>query len=125
MRFKFGGSAPPAMMSSNFSIRQSAQNRIKDLLDSKAANIQNQLRRQISKTIPVSIVQDDRTSLNSQSSNQHGSKPAPINDLLVNPLKYSSAASIVDHDDLLLINQSSYNELPMDDDDDDNISVQS
>jgi len=129
IRLKFGGSAPPAMMSSEFSLRLSAKTRLKDLFESKQTSIQNQLRRQISKTVPVTAYQDtDRTSKpNSRSNNnQRSTKSAPINDRFIDALKHSPDSS-VDHndeqEDLLILDQPSYNDLQVEGDD--NLSARS
>lgn len=122
IRLKFGGSAPPAMMSAEFSLRSSAKSRLKDLFDAKQANVQNQLRREISKTVPTSTYQESST--NKPSS--RGAKSAPINDRLIDMSKHSPDSS-VDHaaeqEDLLILDQPSYNNLQGDDDD--NVSVRS
>ena len=126
IRLKFGGSAPPAMMSSEFALRLSAKSRIKDLFDAKTANVQNQLRREISKTVPLVIRKDNTNATNSRSSDRRGTKSAPINELEIDPSKHSPDSSIengADQDDLLLLDQNPYNDLQ--DDVDDNISVRS
>jgi hypothetical protein len=126
IRLKFGGSAPPAIMSSEFALRSSAKSRIKDLFDAKAANIQNQLRREISKTIPLDTRKENTNTTNSQSSERRGIKSAPTNDAQADPSKHSPDSSIgnaADQDDLALLEQNSYNDLQGDADD--NISVRS
>jgi hypothetical protein len=126
MRLKFGGSAPPAMMSSEYTLRLSAKSRLKDLFDAKTTNIQNQLRRQISKTVPLTAGKDDTHLSNSRSSERHATKSAPTNDRPINPSKYSPDSSIdnaPDQDDMLLLDQNSYNDLQGDVED--NISVRS
>ena len=122
IRLKFGGSAPPAIMSTEFSLRLSAKSRLKDLFDAKTANIQNQLRRQISKTVPLPSREKNRDTPNSQSGDRRGAKSAPTND----PTRLSPDSSVenaADRDDLLIIDQPSYNDLQGDMDD--NISVRS
>jgi hypothetical protein len=123
---KFGGSAPPAMMSSEFALRLSAKSRLKDLFDAKAANIQNQLRRQISKTVPLMGQKENTNIISSQSSERRGAKSAPTNDHQIDPSKESPDSSIdngAEQDDLLLLDQPSYNDLQGDVED--NISVRS
>ncbi len=126
IRLKFGGSAPPAMMSSEFALRLSAKSRIKDLFDAKTANVQNQLRRQISKTVPLITHKNNTKILNSRSNAYRGTKSAPINIHQIDPSKHSPDSSIdnaVDQEDVLVLDQRSYND--MQGDVDDNISVRS
>ncbi|CAF3210006.1 unnamed protein product [Rotaria socialis] len=122
IRLKFGGSAPPAMMSNDFTLRLSAKSRIKDLFDAKTANIKNQLRRQISRTVPIATRKDNRNAVDGRSSDNRGTKSAPTND----PTKHSPDSSIdniPDQDDILLLDQNSYNDLQGDVED--NMSVRS
>ncbi|CAF1030136.1 unnamed protein product [Rotaria sp. Silwood1] len=126
IRLKFGGSAPPAMMSSEFTLRLSAKSRIKDLFDAKTANIKNQLRRQISRTVPVFTRKDNTNRNDSRTSDRRGTKSAPTNDFQIDPSKHSPDSSIgnaPDQDDILLLDQNSYNDLQGDVDD--NMSVRS
>jgi hypothetical protein len=126
IRLKFGGSAPPAMMSSEFALRSSAKSRIKDLFDAKTANIQNQLRREISKTVPLIANNGNTSATNSRSSDRRGTKSAPTNDAQIDLSKHSPDSSVgnaADQEDLGLLEQNSYNDLQGDADD--NISVRS
>lgn len=111
-------------MSKEFALRLSAKSRLKDLFEAKTANVQSQLRRQISKTVP--LIRDNTNGLHSRSSDRRGTKSAPTNDKQIDPSKHSPDSSIdnaADQDDLLLIDQPSYNDLQ--EDMDDNISVRS
>lgn len=122
IRLKFGGSAPPAMMSSDFSLRLSAKSRIKDLFDAKTANVKNQLRRQISRTVPASSSKDTTNTIDGRSTDFRGTKSAPTTD----PLKRSPDSSIdnvQDQEDVLLLDHNSYNDLHGDVED--NMSVRS
>ncbi len=126
IRLKFGGSAPPAIMSSEFALRSSAKSRLKDLFDAKTTNVQNQLRRQISKTVPVVTPKDKSRVSNSRLSDRQGTKSAPTNNHPIDLSKHSPDSSIdnvAEQDDLLLLDQPSYNDLQGDIDD--NISVRS
>lgn len=127
IRLKFGGSAPPAMMSSEFSLRQSAKSRLKDLFDAKAANVQNQLRRQMSKTVPLTAPKEPGNGRTSQSSDRRGTKSAPTNDYPMDILKQSPDSSednLADQDDLLILEHPANND-ELEDDMDDNLSVRS
>lgn len=114
------------MMSTEFALRSSAKSRLKDLFDAKTANVQNQLRRQISKTVPLVTSKDNTNISSGRSSARRGTKSAPTNDEQIDPSKHSPNSSIdnaADQDDLLLLDQPSYNDLQADMDD--NISVRS
>jgi len=126
LRLKFGGSAPPAMMSSEFALRLSAKLRLQELFDVKTTNIQNQLRRKISKTVPTATNTNNTNVSNSRSSDRRDTKSAPINDLQNDPMSHSPDSSIgngADQDDLLLLDQNLSNDLQGDIDD--NISIRS
>ena len=126
LRLRYGGSAPPAMMSSEFALRASAKLRIKELFDAKTSNIQNQLRREISKTLPLSLRLDSADAPNSRSSNRRDQKSAPSNDLQIDPMRQTPDSSIgndADQDDVLLIDQNLSHDIHGDIDD--NISVRS
>ncbi|CAF1335608.1 unnamed protein product [Rotaria sordida] len=126
IRLKFGGSAPPAIMSSEFSLRLSAKSRIQDLFDAKTTNVKNQLRQQISRTVPI-VTRKDNTNINHSQTNDHrGAKSAPTNDFQIDPSKHSPDSSIDNtpyQEDILLLDQNSYNDLQGDVDD--NMSVRS
>ena len=114
------------MMSTDFALRLSAKSRLKDLFDAKTANVQNQLRRNMSKTVPLTLNKDERSAMNSRTSEQRGTKSAPTNDFPLDPMKHSPDSSVdntADQDDLLQLDQGSYNELQADADD--NLSVRS
>jgi len=126
IRLKFGGSAPPAIMTSEFALRSSAKSRLKDLFDAKTTNVQSQLRRQLSKTVPVVTPKDKSRASNSRLGDRQGTKSAPTNDHQIDLSRHSPDSSIdnaAEQDDILLIDQSSYNDLQGDIDD--NISVRS
>ncbi|CAF0894713.1 unnamed protein product [Adineta ricciae] len=126
LRLRYGGSAPPAMMSSEFALRASAKLRIKELFDAKTANIQNQLRREISKTFPLSLRLDSADAPNSRLSDRRDRKSAPTNDLQIDPISQTPDSSIgndADQDDVLLIDQNLSHDIHGDIDD--NISVRS
>lgn len=126
MRMRYGGSAPPAMMSSEFALRESAKMRLKELFDAKAANVQSQLRREISKTKPMSRQAESANAPYSRSSGRHDLKFAPSNELRIDPNSQTPDSSIgndIDQDDLLLLDQNLSQEFPGDMDD--NISVRS
>jgi len=113
-------------MSSEFALRLSAKSRLKDLFDAKTANVQNQLRRQISKTVPLITHKDNTMISDSPSTDLRGIKSAPTNDRKMDLSKHSPDSSIDnggEQDDLLLLDQPSYNDLQ--EDIDDNISVAS
>ncbi len=113
-------------MSAEYALRLSAKSRLKDLFDAKTANVQNQLRRELSKTVPLPINGDNTNLSNSRLSDFHGTKSAPTRDQQIDPSKDSPDSSIDnggEHDDLLLIDQASYNDLQGDADD--NTSVRS
>ena len=115
------------MMSSEFSLRQSAKSRLKDLFDAKAANIQNQLRRQMSKTVPLTAQKESTNGRSSQSSDHRGIKSAPTNDKAIDMLKQSPDSSednLADQDDLLVLEHPANND-DLEDDIDDNLSVRS
>ncbi|CAF1536159.1 unnamed protein product [Adineta steineri] len=120
LRLRYGGSAPPAIMSTEFALRSSAKLRIKELFDAKTSNIQNQLRRQISKTLPTSAhTENTNRTLSRSTTMNRDAKSAPSNDFLNDPISQSPDSSIengIDQDDLL-------NDLQGDMDD--NISVRS
>lgn len=114
------------MMSTDFALRLSAKSRLKDLFDAKTANVQNQLRRNMSKTVPLTLSKDERSALNSRTSEQRGTESAPTNEFPLDPMKHSPDSSVdntADQDDLLQLDQGSYNELQADADD--NLSVRS
>ena len=114
------------MMSSEFTMRLSAKSRLKDLFDAKTANVQNQLRRQISKTVPLVSRKENTNGRTSQSSDRRGTKSAPTNDHQIDPSKHSpdsGSENGAEQDDLLLLDQPSYNDLQGDGED--NISVRS
>ena len=126
MRLKFGGSAPPAMMSTEFTLRLSAKSRIKDLFDAKAASIHSQLRRQISKTVPPVARKDRMSATDSRLNGVRTTKSAPTNDFHIDPSRYSPDSSVgngLEHEDLIVLDQNSYNDLQ--EDADDNMSVRS
>ena len=114
------------MMSSEFALRSSAKSRLKDLFDAKTANVQNQLRRQLSKTVPFTApLKDKENGSNSRLSDRRGTKSAPSNDRQIDPSIHSPDSSIdnlQEQDDLLLLDRGSYNDGQ---DVEDNISVRS
>ena len=92
IRFKFGGSAPPTMMSSEYAVRQSAKARMRDLFELKTANIESQLRRHMSKTVPPLASKIDRAS------GRCGTRSAPIRDPSSDLLNYTPDSSMDPHD---------------------------
>ena len=126
IRLKFGGSAPPAIMSTDFSLRLSAKTRIKDLFDAKQTNVQNQLRRHMAKTVPVPTNRGEKNGNKNRTNEQRGARSAPTQDAPLDPLKHSPDSSIdnpADRDEILMMEQHSYNDLAADQDD--NLSVRS
>lgn len=125
-RLKYGGSAPAAIMSHDYSLRLSAKNRLKDLFESKKTNVQSQLRRYMSKTVPPMTNKADRSLLNSRIVDSRGTKSAPNNGNPIDFLKHSpdsSTGNPGDPDDFMLGEQNSYHDL--NGDADDNLSVRS
>lgn len=126
IRLNYGGSAPPAMMSTEFALRQSAKSRIRDLFDAKTANVKNQLRRQISKTVPITSRKEKTNGLDSRLSDRRGTKSAPANDAEIDSSKHSPDSSIGnpgEQEDMILNDHNSYHDMP--EDGDDNMSARS
>ena len=92
IRFKFGGSAPPTMMSSEYAVRQSAKARMRDLFELKTANVESQLRRHMSKTVPPFTNKIDRAS------GRCGTRSAPIRDPSSDLSKYTPDFAMDPHD---------------------------
>ncbi|CAF3298056.1 unnamed protein product [Rotaria socialis] len=85
-------------------------------------SIFDSLRRQISRTVPIATRKDNRNAVDGRSSDNRGTKSAPTND----PTKHSPDSSIdniPDQEDILLLDQNSYNDLQGDVED--NMSVRS
>lgn len=80
----------------------------------------------MAKTVPLPASQASKDGTNSRLNDQRGIKSAPIADGTLNHLKHSPDSSVdnaAERDELLMMEQNSYNDLGADQDD--NLSVRS
>ncbi|CAF0904939.1 unnamed protein product, partial [Didymodactylos carnosus] len=112
IRVKFG-SAPAQIQTSEFKLRLSAKSRLKDLFQANNTSTKDQLRRQLSRTVPLIERKSVRSSngknpeTNDSRNHNRSSKSAPTHDIYQLSLQSPDSSIANEPDDLLLDRASS------------------